>query len=79
MQLKDSSLLKSHCYVNGEWIGTGETPVTNPATGEEITRVPYFGADETRAAIAHAKGRLSSPGRPGRPRTAPGSCAAGTT
>ena len=55
MQLKDSSLLKSHCYVNGEWIGTGETPVTNPATGEEITRVPYFGADETRAAIAHAK------------------------
>jgi len=55
MQLKDSSLLKSQCYVNGEWVGTGTIPVTNPATGEEITKVPYFGADETRQAIAHAQ------------------------
>jgi len=54
MQLKDPTLLKNQCYVNGEWIGSGETPVTNPATGEELTKVPHLGADETRAAIAHA-------------------------
>jgi len=54
MQLNDPSLLKSQCFVNGEWVGDGAIAVTNPATGEEITRVPNFGADETRAAIAHA-------------------------
>ena len=54
MQLKDPSLLKSQCFVNGEWVGDGAIAVTNPATGEEITKVPSFGADETRAAIAHA-------------------------
>ncbi|WP_436640396.1 NAD-dependent succinate-semialdehyde dehydrogenase [Microbaculum sp. FT89] len=54
MQLKDPSLLRSQCYVNGEWVGSGVTPVTNPATGEEITKVPQFGTEETRQAIAHA-------------------------
>ncbi len=54
MQLNDPSLLKSQCFVNGEWVGDGAIAVTNPATGEEITRVPHFGAEETRAAIAHA-------------------------
>jgi succinate-semialdehyde dehydrogenase / glutarate-semialdehyde dehydrogenase len=55
MQLNDPSLLKSQCYVNGQWVGSGETPVTNPATGDEIARVPRLNAADTRAAIAHAQ------------------------
>ncbi len=55
MQLKDPSLLKSQCFVNGAWVGSGQISVTNPATGEEITKVPNFGAGETREAIAHAR------------------------
>ncbi len=54
MQLNDPSLLKSKNYVNGEWVGDPVTPVLNPATGEELAKVPYFGADETRDAIAKA-------------------------
>jgi succinate-semialdehyde dehydrogenase/glutarate-semialdehyde dehydrogenase len=38
--------------INGEWIsGTSTFPVTNPATGEEIARVPNLGPSETRLAI----------------------------
>ena len=54
MKLKDPSLLREQCFVDGAWIGKPETDVTNPATGEVIARVPYFGVDETRAAIAAA-------------------------
>lgn len=42
-------------FVNGEWRdgGTELHPVTNPATGEVIARVPYAGAaDIDRAAVA---------------------------
>ncbi|MSV27803.1 MAG: CoA-acylating methylmalonate-semialdehyde dehydrogenase [Bryobacterales bacterium] len=42
-------------FVNGEWRdgGTELHPVTNPATGEVIARVPYAGAAEIdRAAVA---------------------------
>jgi len=58
MQLSKPSLLRSSCYVNGEWIGTPEIPVTNPATGEVLASVPKFGGGETRAAIAAAKSAL---------------------
>jgi succinate-semialdehyde dehydrogenase/glutarate-semialdehyde dehydrogenase len=54
LALKDPSLLRGQCYVNGEWVGVGETPVTNPATGAVIAKVPRFGAAETEAAIAAA-------------------------
>ena len=56
MDIKDKSLLKQQCYINGEWVGDPEIAVTNPATGEEIAKVPSLGADETRTAIegAHA-------------------------
>jgi len=54
VKLKDPSLLREQCFVDGAWIGKPETDVTNPATGEVIARVPYFGVDETRAAIAAA-------------------------
>ncbi len=50
------SLVRQQCYVNGEWTGQPSVPVTDPATGDEVARVPNFGAAETSAAIdaAHA-------------------------
>jgi len=57
MQLKDPTLLRQQCYVNGQWCDadSGQTcPVTNPATGETIGTVPKMGAAETRRAIAAA-------------------------
>jgi succinate-semialdehyde dehydrogenase/glutarate-semialdehyde dehydrogenase len=56
LKLNDPSLLVERCYVGGAWIGEGTVPVTNPATGETIAKVPSFGEEEaTRAVeIAHA-------------------------
>ncbi len=45
------SLVRQQCYVNGAWTGQPSVPVTDPATGEELARVPNFGAAETSAAI----------------------------
>jgi succinate-semialdehyde dehydrogenase/glutarate-semialdehyde dehydrogenase len=55
--LKDKTLLRRQCYVNGQWIDAAEggtIAVTNPATGEIIGTVPKLGATETRAAIEAA-------------------------
>ena len=55
--LKDPSLLRQQCYVDGAWIdadGGGTIDVTNPATGERIGTVPNAGAGETRRAIEAA-------------------------
>jgi succinate-semialdehyde dehydrogenase/glutarate-semialdehyde dehydrogenase len=49
------SLLKNRCYVDGKWVGEPALPVTNPATGEEIAKVPLMSAAETRAAISAAE------------------------
>ncbi|MPY74295.1 MAG: NADP-dependent succinate-semialdehyde dehydrogenase [Alphaproteobacteria bacterium] len=57
MKLKDSSLFRQQCYIDGAWVDAdgGETiPVTNPATGETIGTVPKMGAAETRRAIEAA-------------------------
>ncbi len=56
-ELKDPSLFREQCYVNGQWIGadSGETvAVTNPATGEKIGLIPKMGVAETRRAIEAA-------------------------
>ena len=58
MQLKDPSLLREHCFINGAWVGAdnGETiPVNNPATDAIIAHIPRLGATETRRAIAAAQ------------------------
>ncbi len=55
LTLKDSSLLKSQCYVNGAWIGEGASIVDNPATGEGLAKVPNFGATEATAAVEAAE------------------------
>jgi succinate-semialdehyde dehydrogenase/glutarate-semialdehyde dehydrogenase len=54
LTLKDPTLLKGQCYVNGAWIGDGATPVDNPATGEVLSKVPDLGAAETTAAVEAA-------------------------
>jgi len=54
MQLKGPSLLKSHCFIDGQWIGADSgatTEVRNPATGALISLVPNVGAAETQRAI----------------------------
>ncbi|MCK9261046.1 MAG: succinate-semialdehyde dehydrogenase, partial [Azoarcus sp.] len=57
MQLKDPSLLRTSCYIDGEWVAAdaGATiTVTNPATGETVGTVPKMGQAETRRAIEAA-------------------------
>jgi succinate-semialdehyde dehydrogenase/glutarate-semialdehyde dehydrogenase len=57
ISLKDSGLLKSLAYVNGQWIGAdqGATfPVTNPVNGQVLTQVPDLLEPETRRAIEAA-------------------------
>ena len=55
LALKDPSLFKQQCYLNGEWVsGTETTEVTNPATGEVIGHVPKLGQAEAAKAIADA-------------------------
>ncbi|MFO1409272.1 MAG: NAD-dependent succinate-semialdehyde dehydrogenase [Steroidobacteraceae bacterium] len=55
--LRDAALLRSQCYVNGQWIEAaagGRQDVRNPARGSVITQVPLLSRAETRAAIAAA-------------------------
>jgi succinate-semialdehyde dehydrogenase/glutarate-semialdehyde dehydrogenase len=57
MDLKDSGLLKSQCYVDGQWINAdhgASRPVRNPASGAVIGTVADVGASETRRAIEAA-------------------------
>ena len=55
LNLKDPSLLRDQCLVDGRWISGERTiAVTNPATGAVIGQVPRLGQGETREAIAAA-------------------------
>ncbi|MGB7738653.1 MAG: NADP-dependent succinate-semialdehyde dehydrogenase [Steroidobacteraceae bacterium] len=57
LNLKDPTLLRQQCYVDGQWLDArsgGTRPVTNPATGAVLGTVPFMGADETRVAIEAA-------------------------
>jgi len=56
-------LLKSCGFIEGLWVQAddgGTVAVDDPATGEEIARVPWMGAEETRRAIDAA--RRAGPG-----------------
>jgi len=56
MELKDKSLIKTSCYINGKWVGGNKNiDVTNPATGDLVATVPSLGAKETAAAIEGAR------------------------
>jgi len=57
LALKDPSLLRMQCYIDGKWAGADDgatRPVVNPATGVAIGTVPICGAGETRRAIEAA-------------------------
>ena len=54
MSLKDQSLFRQHCYINGEWCSADSREtidVTNPVDGEIIGTVPNMRTIETRRAI----------------------------
>ncbi len=54
--LKDKSLLKDKCYINGAWIsGSATINVTNPVDESVIITVPKLGQAETRTAIEGAE------------------------
>tara|TARA_R110000824_G_scaffold366730_2_gene555547 strand:- start:56538 stop:57998 length:1461 start_codon:yes stop_codon:yes gene_type:complete len=55
-RLKDPTLLKTQCYLDGAWVGDNQTGirVTDPATDELIAIVPSLGAAETRMALEAA-------------------------
>ena len=61
MRLKDPSLLKQHCFIDGTWSAAdsaGTISVSNPASGALLANVPNAGAAETRRAIAAAAAAL---------------------
>src|ERR1700716_2799467 len=54
-RLKDASLLREQCYIDGAWTGTPANPVTNPVNGVELAKVPKMGATETTQAVEAAE------------------------
>ncbi|WP_277253561.1 NAD-dependent succinate-semialdehyde dehydrogenase [Neptunomonas phycophila] len=53
--LKDMSLLKDRCLVNGQWVeaeNKSTIDVINPATGDVITSIPHLSASEIPAVIS---------------------------
>ncbi|ACE99025.1 succinic semialdehyde dehydrogenase [Rhodopseudomonas palustris TIE-1] len=53
-RLKDPSLLREQCYIDGAWSGTSTIAVTNPARGQTIAKVPHLGAAEATQAVEAA-------------------------
>jgi succinate-semialdehyde dehydrogenase/glutarate-semialdehyde dehydrogenase len=58
MDKKVITLLKTRCYIDGQWVGEPSLAVTNKATGEVYAKVPSLGAAETKQAIAAAERAL---------------------
>jgi succinate-semialdehyde dehydrogenase/glutarate-semialdehyde dehydrogenase len=57
IQLKDMSLFRQQCYIDGKWVDADDKStlaVNNPADGMQIGTVPKVGAVETRRAIEAA-------------------------
>ncbi|MDZ4381689.1 MAG: NAD-dependent succinate-semialdehyde dehydrogenase [Parvibaculum sp.] len=72
-RLKDSTLLRTHCFVDGKWVGADapQIDVLDPASGQTIATVPSLGAAETRQAIeAAARAQKGWAARPAKERSA---------
>ena len=54
-RLKDASLLRDRCYIDGAWVGTPQRPVTNPVNGVELAKVPVMSTAETTQAVEAAE------------------------
>ena len=53
-RLKDPSLLREQCYIDGAWVGTPAFAVNNPATGVELAKIAQLGTEETTKAVEAA-------------------------
>jgi succinate-semialdehyde dehydrogenase / glutarate-semialdehyde dehydrogenase len=61
MKLKEPTLLRSLCFIDGEWSaadGGATLEVKNPATAHRLGTIPNMGAAEARRAIAAAAAAL---------------------
>jgi succinate-semialdehyde dehydrogenase/glutarate-semialdehyde dehydrogenase len=54
-RLKDASLLRDRCYIDGAWVGTPSRPVTNPVNNAELAKVPVMSTAETTQAVEAAE------------------------
>src|SRR5262245_13864666 len=54
-RLKDASLLREQCYIDGAWTGTGSRAVTNPVNNVELAKVPVMSTAETTKAVEAAE------------------------
>src|SRR6201982_4084319 len=54
-RLKDASLLREQCFIDGARTGTAPPPVTNPANGTELAKVPVMSTAETTQAVEAAE------------------------
>src|SRR5437588_830304 len=54
-RLKDPSLLRDRCYIDGAWTGTPANPVTNPVNGVELAKVPKMSTAEATQAVEAAE------------------------
>src|SRR6202163_581371 len=54
-RLKDPSLLRDRCYIDGAWTGTPAHPVTNPVNGAELAKVPKMSTAEATQAVEAAE------------------------
>src|SRR5467141_3411928 len=54
-RLKDPSLLREQCYIDGAWTGTPANPVTNPVNGVELAKVPKMSTAEATQAVEAAE------------------------
>ena len=54
-RLKDASLLREQCYIDGAWTGTATNPVTNPVNGVELAKVPRMSTPEATQAVEAAE------------------------
>ena len=62
-RLKDPSLLRDRCYIDGAWVGTPANPVTNPVNGVELAKVPVMSTAEATAGGRSRRARVSGLGQ----------------
>ena len=54
-RLKDPSLLREQCYIDGAWVGTPVHPVNNPASGVELAKIAQLTAADATHAVEAAE------------------------
>ena len=61
LNLKDPTLFRQRCYIDGEWLDADQAEtiaIHNPATGDVLGTIPKAGINETRRAIDAANAAL---------------------